>query len=205
MANQAALGWKLHTGWALLVAVAGRPDDIRVLFRRRVELLPTASSVSRFVYHQASEMAPPKAKELVESAMKAGRESARLAVHDAIAELQSRGIAVNVCGVLCGAAAPSQDLAAIRRSHPLIHAAEGALFQKAIVSACENSGLEVVLAREREVWSHAAAGWDITETEFRKNVDLLRKSPGAPWSADYKASTAIAFLALKSHKMTKSM
>jgi hypothetical protein len=200
MSMQAALGWKLHTGWAVLVAVTGRPSETEVLIRRRVELLPPDSSITRFVYHQASEMPPRQAKELVERGIKASQESACLVVNEAVEELRSRGITVNVCGVLCGPPVPPQDLAAILRSHPLIHTAEGTLFQNAIVSACESRGLKVVQAREREVWSRAAAAWDITESELRKNVELVRKSIGAPWSADHKASTAIALLALRSRK-----
>ena len=38
----------------------------------------------------------------------------------------------------------------------------------------------------------------ITETRLRKEVDALRKTLGAPWSADQKTSTAIALLALQS-------
>src|SRR5712671_452503 len=191
MPTQAALGCKLHTGWVVLVAVAGHPSDIEVLLRRRVELLPPDSSITRFVYHQASEMPPRQAKELVDRGIKASQVSARLVVNEAVKELRSRGITVNVSGVLCGSAAPTQDLAAILRSHPLIHTAEGALFQNAIVLACESRGLKVVQTREREVWARAAAAWDITESELRKNVELMRKSIGPPWSADHKACTAI--------------
>ena len=200
MSTQAALGWKIHTGWAVLVAVAGRPSDIEVLLRRRVELLPPDSSITRFVYHQASEMPPRQAKELVDRGIKSSQVSARLVVNEAVKELRSRGITVNVSGVLCGSAAPTQDLAAILRSHPLIHTAEGALFQNAIVLACESRGLKVVQTREREVWARAAAAWDITESELRKNVELVRSSIGPPWSADHKACTAMALLALRSRK-----
>jgi len=204
MPTQAALGCKLHTGWVVLVAVAGNPSDIQVLFRRRVELLPPNSSITRFVYHQASELPPREAKELVDRGMKAARESARLAVNDAVEELRSRGVRANVCGILCGAPSPSKDLAAILRSHPLIHAAEGALFQNAIVSACEHRGVEVVLAREREVWARAASACNITESNLRKKLDLSRKSLGPPWNADHKVSTAIALLALASRKSVTS-
>jgi hypothetical protein len=204
MSTSAALGWKLHTGWAVLVAVAGHPSEIQVLFRRRVELLPPDSSITRFVYHQASELPPRQAKGLVDRGMKASQESAHLVVNDAVEELRSRGVGVNVCGVLCGSAVPGQDLAAILRSHLLIHTAEGALFQNAIVSACESHGLEVVLARERDAWARAGDAWNITESQLHKNVDLLRKSVGPPWSADHKASTAIALLALRARKSTKS-
>jgi len=204
MSTRAALGFKLHTGWAVLVAVTGHPSDIQVLFRRRIELLPPDSSIPRFVYHQASEMQPARAMELVNRGMKASRQSALLVVKNAVEELGARGVRVNVCGILCGSVVPPQELAAILRSHPRIHAAEGALFQNAIVSACQSHGLKVVLSREREVWARAADAWDLAEAGLRKNVDGLRKALGAPWSADHKSATAIALLALKSKKNAKT-
>ncbi len=204
MTLRAALGFKLHTGWAALVAVAGHPSEIQVLLRRRIELLPPNSSLQRFVYHEASEMPLTQAAELVKRGTKASQEAARLAVKDAVEELSSRGVSINVCGVLSGSTVVPNDLAAILRSHPMIHAAEGALFQNAIVSACESRGLTVILTREREVWTRAAAAWNVTEPGLRKNVDTLRKSLGPPWSADHKTSTAIALLALKSNKNRKT-
>jgi hypothetical protein len=181
------------------VAVAGRPSEIQVLLRRRVELLPPNSSIPRFVYHVASEMPLTQAMELVKRGAKAAREAACLAVKEAVEELNSRGARVDVCGVLSGSTVVPDDLAAILRSHPMIHSAEGVLFQNAIVSACESRGLTVILSREREVWARAAAAWDIAESGLRKNVDGLRKSLGPPWSADHKSATAIALLAPKSH------
>ena len=204
MTQRAALGCKLHTGWAVLVAVAGDPGTIRVLLRRRVELLPPNCSIPRFVYHEASEMPLTQATELVERGTKASQEAARTAVEEAVGELSSRGVRIDVCGVLSGSTVVPNDLAAILRAHPLIHAAEGALFQDAIVSACGSRGLTAVLSREREVWERAAAAWDITEPGLRKTVDGLRKSLGTPWSADYKTATAIALLALKSNKNAKT-
>jgi hypothetical protein len=199
MTQRAALGLKLHTGWGVLVAVAGRPSEIQVLLRRRVELLPPNSSIPRFVYHVASEMPlTEEATKLVKLGTKAAQEAARLAVKDAMEELSSRGVRVDVCGVLSGSTVVPNDLAAILRSHPLIHAAEGVLFQNAIVSACEGRELPVVLSREREVWVRAAATWDIAEPALRKSVDGLRKSLGPPWSADHKSATAVALIALKS-------
>jgi hypothetical protein len=205
MPTRAALGCKLHTGWAVLVAVAGNPSEIQVLLRRRIELLPRDTSISRFVYHQASEMPAQQASELVKRGRKAAEESARLAVRDAIEEMTSHGVRIDVCGVLCGSTVVPKELAAILGSHPLIHSAEGALFQNAIVSACETQRLRVAIAREREVWGRTAAAWDMKEPELRKKVDLLRKCLGAPWSADHKTSTAIALLALKANTRQESL
>ena len=200
MTSRAALGFKLHTGWAALVAVAGHPGEIQVLLRRRIELLPSDNSIPRFVYHEASELPLEQATELVKRATKASTDAARLALKESLEDLGSRGVRVDVCGVLAGSTSVPDDLSAILRSHPRIHAAEGALFQNATVAACESRGLTVVQAREREVWTRAADAWGVAEAGLRRNVDALRKTLGPPWSADHKTSTAIALLALKSKR-----
>ena len=200
MAVCAALGCKLHTGWAMLVAVAGAPGDIQVLFRGRIELLPPDASVPRFVYHKAAELPLSQAAALVKRAQEASQKTAQLAIKDLLRDLDSRGARVSVAGVLSGSTPVPDDLSQIIRSHPLIHAAEGALFQQAIVSACESCGLTVTSAREREVWSRAAAAWGLAEPGLRKEVDALRKSVGAPWSADHKTAATIALLALTSNE-----
>ena len=197
MAPRAALGFKLHTGWAMLVAVAGQPGEIRVLFRGRIELLSPDESVPRFVYHEAAELPLSRATALVKRVREASQKAARFAIKDVLRDLDSRGARADVCGVLSGSTPVPDDLSRILRSHPLIHAAEGALFQQAIVSAGESCGLEVTAVREREVWSRAAAAWSLTEPGLRKNVDALRKSLGPPWSADHKTAAAVALLALR--------
>ena len=197
MATRAALGFKLHTGWAMLVALTGQPGEIQVLFRGRIELLPPDESVPRFVYHEAAELPLSRATALVKSAREASQKAARHAIKDVLRELDSRGAKASVCGVLSGSTTVPDDLSRILRSHPLIHAAEGALFQQAIVSAGKSCRLEVRAVREREVWSRAAAAWGLAEPELRKEMDALRKSVGAPWSADHKTAAAIALLALK--------
>jgi hypothetical protein len=200
MAVRAALGFKLHTGWAMSVAVAGQPGEIEVLCRRRIELLPPDESVPRFVYHEAAELPLSQATALVKRAREASQKAARLAIKAVLHDLDSRGAKASVCGVLSSTTPVPDDLSQILRSHPLIHAAEGALFQHAILSACESCGLTVTADHEHEIWSRAAAAWGLTETGLRKEMNALRKSVGPPWSADHKTSTAVALLALKSQK-----
>ena len=199
MPVRAALGFKLHTGWAMLVAVTGQPRELQVMFRGRIELLPRDESVPRFVYHEAAELPPARATTLVNSAREASQKAARLAIKDVLRDLESREAKAAVCGVLSGSTPVPDDLSRILRSHPLIHTAEGALFLQAIVSACESYGLMVTPIRERDVWARAAAVWGLTEPGLRKEMDALRRSLGAPWSADHKTAAAVALVALKTN------
>ena len=70
---RAALGFRLHTGWAAVVAAAGQPGKIEVLLRSRIELLPPDGSIPRFVYHEAAALDASGAAALVKRAASASR------------------------------------------------------------------------------------------------------------------------------------
>lgn len=197
MALPAALGFRLHTGWAALVAVAGAPGKFQMLLRRRIELLPHGDSVPRFIYHKAAELPLSEALELVSRAEAASEESALIAVKEVLDHLGSLAVAVTAGGIPCGSRPVPTDLSVVLRSHPMIHTAEGALFERAVTSACQGCGLGVISAREREVWRNAASSWGMKEEEMRQQVDGLRKSVGAPWGTDQKTATAFALFALR--------
>ena len=198
MAARATLGFKLHTGWAVLVAVTRESGTLKVQLRRRIELLPPGDSIPRFVYHRASELPAAQAQELVQLAGKASKETAEIAIKEVIEDLRSRDLKVEAAGIPSVSRSVPKDLSAVLRSHPLIHTAEGILFQQAIASACKRCELAVVSVREREVWLSAATACGVKETKLRQQVDDLRKSVGAPWGADQKSATAMALLALRS-------
>ena len=179
-----------------MVAATGSASDLKVLFRSRVELLPADASVPRFVYHRAAELTLSRASELVNVATQQAQAAAQLAVAEILRHMKSLGVTVKSTGVSAGTKSLTGDLAAILKSHALIHAAEGVLFQGAVVVACKNQGIPVVEASERELWASAATACDITESALRRQVDGLRKTLGPPWTADYKTATAIAVLAL---------
>jgi hypothetical protein len=122
---------------------------------------------------------------------------ARIAVQDTLDHLRPFDVAVKAAGIPSSSRSIPVDLAAVLRSHPLIHTAEAALFRQVLASACKDGGVTVLSVREREVWLSAAETWKLKESELRKQVDRLRKSVGAPWGTDQKTATAFALLALR--------
>src|SRR5690348_10421616 len=156
---QAALGFRLHTGWAALVAVAGGLEKTNILLRRRVELLPADGSIPRFVYHEAAEMNGAGAAALVKRAGAGAQKTAGAAMRDAIEELGRMNVAVKAACIPTGSTAVPAELAQILKSHPLIHAAEGVLFQRVVARACEGCGLKIRTIRERDLMTGAAEAY----------------------------------------------
>lgn len=200
MQTRAALGFKLHIGWAALVAIAGKPCKLEVLLRTRIELLPGDDSIPRFVYHKASELPLKQAADLVQHGKDAAKETAGAAVKEAIKHLKSSGFAVEAAGIPSNSRQLPSDLAAILNAHPLIHTAEGILFQQAAASACKSNKLVVVSVRERDIWAEAATVWAVSEASLREEIDDLRVSVGAPWGGDQKTAAVLALRALRSSK-----
>ena len=197
MAKAAALGFRLHTGWAALVVLAGAPGRFEVLLRRRIELLPSGDSIPRFIYHQAAELPPSEAAELVQRGEDASRQTAHLVVNEVLLHLRTPVLELKAAGIPSGSRPVPRDLSAVLRSHPLIHTAEAELFRRAITFACESCFLPVISGREREVWPNVASAWGVKEAGLRKQIEELRTSVGAPWGTDQKTAAAFALLALR--------
>jgi len=193
---RAALGFKLHTGWATLVAAALRSDKIEVLLRRRVELLPADGSIPRFVYHTAAELEGPEQAALVKRAAAGAQKTGRSALQEIVESLRRWEVTIDTAAIPTGSTKVPADLGRILGSHPLIHAAEGALFQHAAAHACERCGLTVVTVRERDVLTRAAEACRTDLPAFQHKLDTLRKTVGPPWGADQKTATAAALVAL---------
>jgi hypothetical protein len=187
MSSCASIGFRLHTGWAMLVAVAAEGQALRVLQRCRIELLPPG--LGRFVYHEAAELSLPDAERLIESVRGTAEDTARTGIRSAIKDLEVTGACIPT-----GSAPPPDDLAAVLRSHTRIHAAEGALYAGAIASASEHFDIPLITVRERDVWSRASANVGMSEADLKAGVDAVRKALGPPWTADHKIAAAAALV-----------
>jgi len=180
-----AVGFRLHTGWAAMVAVSA---DCKVYLRRRVELID--DSVPRFMYHAAAEMPVADAERLIDSARELAFACAQRAVADAIQHLRAANLRVVACGVSVGSSKLPADLSAILRSHALIHAAEGVLFQTSVIAAAEQQGLSVTPVREKGLWAGA-------DPKLRERIEKMRSEFGPPWTLEQKIATAVALAALE--------
>ena len=187
MSGHASIGFRLHTGWATLVAVAAEEAALRVLLRCRLELLPPGQG--RFVYHEAATLALPEAEKLVASVRRTAERTAREALSNAIRNLE----VASAC-IPTGSSPAPDDLAAVLRSHARIHAAEGALYAGAIASACRALKIPLITVRERELWTRASANAAMLEPELKASIDAVRKALGPPWTADHKIATAAALV-----------
>ena len=193
--RQVAIGCCDHTGWAVLVTVAGDAARPQIVDRRRVELVDP--SLPRQAYHAAVGLPLPDAGRLITEV-----EASALAVTAAqLATLRAEltDLGTEVVGIaVADAAQVPDDLAVVLARHPLLHAGEAALYRDALVEAACATDLAVTRFAHGDAIGQAAVALGVGRDELDGRLIELRRDLGAPWSADHRHAAAAALLALPS-------
>ena len=196
--KQAAIGFRVHSGWAATVAVCVDKGAPVVLARQRVHLVETFTYEFRQPYHTAEKMLAGQARDFIERV----REEARRLAYRAIRELESRtqeqGAKLTRCGLLLASGRPLPGLEKILASHALIHTADGELFREALLHASARCGLKEFTIKEKELLDRGGQALRAKPNELMRRVAELGRALGSPWTQDEKFATLAAWLALGS-------
>jgi hypothetical protein len=192
----AAIGCRAHTGWAAVVVVAGGADRPEIVFRGREELADPEGRVRKNAYHAARGLEGAAAADLVEAAGRIAAEQAATALEQTVRRAADEGAVVRSCSVVVGAPAGQARLETILRSHALVHAAEGRLYQGALLQGAESCGLHPVAVPKQAIWEEGETALGITGDELRRRLDDVRREVGPPWAEDQKLAALAAWIAL---------
>jgi len=197
---RAALGFRIHLGWAALVAVAGTRREVRVVERSRLDLVDRAVPESFEPYHKAEALAADgdlaEAQDVVRRGRRAVERVARQAVGRVVRGLAREGFDVVALAVLHGAGRPAPPLGSTLRSHALVHTAEGELMRHSLARAGEATRLRVVNTPERDLDLAAREKLGLAPDAVARRTAALGASLGAPWTRDQKQAALAAWLAL---------
>jgi hypothetical protein len=191
----AAIGCRAHTGWAALVLVAGGVAPSDVLFRGRAELGDPRGRVKRNAYQAARGLDLAEAAALVEAAERIAAERAAAAIERTVRDAADEGAVVRSCAVVVGAFSGAR-FESILASHALAHAAEGRLYQSALLQGADSCGLDALAVQKRSIWEQGEAALGIARDELRHWIDQLRREVGPPWARDQKLAALAAWIAL---------
>ena len=200
--KRAALGFRMHSGWGVLVAACGGAESPEVIDRRRIEITDSQTPGGQQPYHYAAGLRA-KGCELQDceqyiAACGALAEAMALAVVvDTWKELTERQCRITSAAVLMAAGRALPSLPQILASHPLIHTAEGEFFRNAVRRACEQLKIPVEAIRERDLQQSAALTYGAAATRMQRRIATLGKTIGPPWTSDHKAATMAALLTLE--------
>ena len=192
-----ALGFRVHSGWSVLVGVsldAGKPA---VVCRKRVQLVEIYNYDYRQPYHTAARVPIEEGREFVSLVRAQAVKLASDALCSVQEQLKPAGCAVSAAGLLLASGRALPALEAILVSHALIHTADGELFREALAGACGNCRIRLMRIKEKALLQDAERTLGMKKPALLKRAADLGRSFGAPWSEDEKFATLAAWLVLK--------
>ena len=193
-----ALGLKAHSGWAALVALGTDDAEVRVVDRRRVELVEAADALwAKQPYHAAEGLNSDEAREIVQRGVESARRLALREIRAGRERAHEAGHEIAACAVLVGEPMPDWSVDEILAVHFRMHKAEGVLFRDALVRAADACGLKLVAIPEKRLTEYAERVLPTPVTALMKRIATLGKSVGSPWGKDQKDAALAAMIALQ--------
>jgi hypothetical protein len=190
-AKRVALGLKVRTGRAVVVAVAGPVESPEILAKTRIQVAFTFDEGA--VFHVAQNYPPEKARALV-------REREALFNERAFGELRAFTARPDFKVVAAGMAAPPikrlPPFDSILKAHPLLHAAEGEFYRRVFADACAKLRAKPSRTPVDELTRSLSEGLGLKPAALVKRLDAMGKASGRPWAADQKEATLAAWNAL---------
>jgi hypothetical protein len=188
-----AIGFRVKTGRATAVVMAGPASAPRVLSRKSLQLFDPAIPESHQPFHAEIELPPADSERVVPIALRAVERVALSALRELVGEVQPGLGSIVGIALVAGSAT---DPESIRNPHMRAHAREGQLFPHALAAAAKTLHIPATTIVESEVFASAAARLGKTPDAIKIAVAELGRAIGKPWSAEEKAAAAAAWIAL---------
>jgi len=200
--KHAAVGFRVHSGWAALIALTVTKGAPIVLVRKRLHLVENFTYEFRQPYHTAEKLPAQEARAFVARVRSRARRLALRAISELKTELRDQGYSLTGFGLLLASGRPLPAFAKILAAHSLIHTADGELFREALLHSAARTGLKPVVIRERELADSASRALRRRPADLAQSISVLGRPLGPPWSQDEKLASLVAWLAASSHSST---
>jgi hypothetical protein len=194
--KRAALGLRMHSGWGVLVAVAGDATSVELLDRKRIVITDPRVPGANQPYHYAASLGLLESERYLMSCAAASARLASAAIGEVVREWGLRDHRIVGSAVLMASGRPLPSLANIIASHALIHTADGEFFRRAVRKACQGLKIPVTAVRERELSERAQTVFGNQASRVERWISRLGTSVGPPWTKDHKTAALAAAMVL---------
>jgi hypothetical protein len=191
--KKAALGFRVKSGWAMVVLLSGASSPPIVIDRRRVELADPAVPDSAQPFHAGLALPKADGAKIVARLVRCVERSSERAIAELIKHYRASGHRIVGAGIVVGS---TVDPHTIRNDHIRAHAEEGRLFRVVIEDALKLSRLKAGVTREKESVSEGAKVIGISERKLRAGLVTIGKAVEGSWRAEEKSAALAAWMAL---------
>jgi hypothetical protein len=185
-----ALGFRVKSGFAVAVAIAGGPAGPLAVDRRIVELSDPAVAETRQPYHAGAGTARED-EQAIARLTRIIHECARASIDSLLA---SNDLARCIgAGLVVGSVI---DPATVGNPHIRAHASEGRLFRSVLEEALDSHGITCDVIVEKSLDTAAPRAIGRPAIQIRKVIGTLGHSLRGPWRAEEKAAATAAWMVL---------
>jgi hypothetical protein len=189
-ADRVGLGFRDHSGWAIVVAAGWRSGPY-IRLKAAIETCP--SHLPRQPYHAIVELGHPRSR--IAEVFEASVEHTAHTLKETVRQLREDGCEIPMAAVPVNPRPLPAELDRVLANHTLLHAAEGALFREVLAVACENSGLSVRRVVLYDALLLAATAVGVPTAELEPRLVACRSTVGPPWTKDHREAAACALVA----------
>jgi hypothetical protein len=194
--QDAAVGFRMHSGWAAVVALCGPAETPVVVERRKIQLVKMFSYAYRQPYHTAQKMPQHEGVKFIRGVRSEAKRLALSSLRALQEDLAQADVKIVRGALLLASGRALPRLEQILASHALIHTADGELFRDGLRAACAAYNLPLEGITEKELFATASKVLSVQPTALKRRIATLGKSLGPPWSQDEKFAALGAWLTL---------
>jgi hypothetical protein len=192
----AAVGFRVHSGWAAAVVICGPLANPVVVERRRIELVKTFTYTFRQPYHTAAKMPLADATKFIRGVQSEAKRLGLSSLRSLQKDLAEGEFKIARAALLLASGRALPTLEYVLASHALIHAADGELFRDGLSAACAARKLPLEGIREKELLATASTTLCLQPALLTRHIAALGKALGPPWGQDEKFAALAAWLTL---------
>jgi hypothetical protein len=189
----AALGFRVKSGWATSILLAGSIDSPCLCESRVIDLSDPHNSATRQPYHAAMGKLETNATRLKRRIHNV-RCTTERSIVDLLAQYMENGYVIRGAALVVGSVIVPYSIA---NPHIRAHALEGRLFRTTLEDSLRSRGIHCSLFTERDAYAVAAKSLGLSIGRIRDMLANLGRAVAGPWRADQKLAALAAWMALR--------
>jgi hypothetical protein len=192
----AALGFRVKSGWAMAVLLAGSSDAPKLVKCQVALLSDLKIPESKQPYHAALELPRSERKAFTQKLRKVVKAAAERSVKDFLQEAKATKYEVAGAALVVGSMV---DPTSLHNEHIQAHGFEGQLFRTVLEDAFRTHGISCSTFLEKNAYEAAATALGKTMAETKLTIAGLGDSHEGSWRAEEKLAALAAWVALTSN------
>ncbi len=189
----AALGFRVKSGWAMAVLLAGASNAPKLVKCQAILLSDPKIPESKQPCHAAFDLPEKVGKALTNKLRKVVVAAARKSVKELLKQASADGYSVTGAGLVVGSLV---DPATLHNDHIRAHGLEGQMFRTALENALAKQEIPCNVLLEKTAYMTASTALRKSAAEAKKVISDLGDSHQGSWRAEEKLAALAAWMAL---------